>query len=162
MTLKNPGPIDQTRTIQASYSQDNVELFAQNVGPQCVAMSLTELISMQVACFSTILDLILKTKSSKYYLTIFHSDGTLDECQTVNDTKFRLHAFANTVTEISSNNDSEVAYSIRFLHCYNNLSSSLKQKVFRKRKPNLQKKSTCREKKKKVMKKWNLLPNENT
>ena len=54
MTLKNPGPIDQT--IQASYSQDNVELFAQKVDPQCVAMSLTALISMQVACFSTILD----------------------------------------------------------------------------------------------------------
>ena len=41
---KNPGPIDHTKTIQAPYSQGYVELFGQNAGTQCVAMSLTSLI----------------------------------------------------------------------------------------------------------------------
>ena len=41
---KNPGPIDHTKTIQAPYSQGNVELVGQNAGTQCVAMSLTSLI----------------------------------------------------------------------------------------------------------------------
>ena len=41
---RNPGPIDHTRTIQAPYSQGNVELFGQNAGTHCVAMSLTSLI----------------------------------------------------------------------------------------------------------------------
>ena len=29
---KNPGPIDHTKTIQAPYSQGNVEFFGQNAG----------------------------------------------------------------------------------------------------------------------------------
>ena len=35
---KNPGPIDHTRTIQAPYSQGNVEVFGENAGTQCVAI----------------------------------------------------------------------------------------------------------------------------
>lgn len=102
-----------------------------------------------------------KTKSTKYYIRTFHSDGTLDQCQTVNDSKFLLKAFANTVTKISRTNDSEVAYSVRFLCCYNNLSSSLKQKVLQQHKSNPQKKALAG-KKEKVMQELNLLPNENT
>ena len=36
---KNPGPIDHTKTIQAPYSQGNVELFGQNAGTVCSNVS---------------------------------------------------------------------------------------------------------------------------
>ena len=95
-------------------------------------------------CVGCIFQHSSKKKKPKYYLTIFHSDGTLDDCRTVNDSKFLVQAFANTVTKITETNDSEVKYSIRFLRCYSNLSSSLKQKVLRKHKSNLQKTALAR------------------
>lgn len=95
-------------------------------------------------CVGCIFQHSSKNKNPKYYLTIFHSDGTLDDCRIVNDSKFLVQAFANTVTKITGTNDSEVKYSIRFLRCYSNLSSSLKQKVLRKHKSNLQKTALAR------------------
>ena len=92
-------------------------------------------------CASCIFQHNSKTKSIKYYLIIFHSDGTLDEFQTVNDSNFLLQALANTVTKINTTNNLEVAYIIRFLKCYSNLSSTLRQKVLRKHKSNRQKNS---------------------
>ena len=92
-------------------------------------------------CASCIFQHNFKTKSIKYYLIIFHSDGTLDEFQTVNDSNFLLQALANTVTKINTTNNLEVAYIIRFLNCYSNLSSTLRQKVLRKHKTNRQKNS---------------------
>ena len=74
-------------------------------------------------CASCIFQHNSKTKSIKYYLIIFHSDGTLDEFQTVNDSNFLLQALANTVTKINTTNNLEVPYIIRFLNCYSNLSS---------------------------------------
>ena len=41
---KNPGPIDGSKTICAPYSQGNVNVFGDNAGKQCVAMSLCALI----------------------------------------------------------------------------------------------------------------------
>ena len=90
-------------------------------------------------CASCIFQHNSKTKSNKYYLITFHSDGTLDEFQTVNDGNFLLQALANTVTNFNTTNNLEVAYIIRFLHCYSNLSSTLRQKVLRKHKSNRQK-----------------------
>ena len=90
-------------------------------------------------CASCIFQHNSKTKSNKYYLIIFHSDGTLDEFQTVNDSNFLLQALANTVTNFNTTNNLEVAYIIRFLHCYSNLPSTLRQKVLRKHKSNRQK-----------------------
>lgn len=55
---KNSGPIDHTRTIQAPYSQGNVELFGQNAGTQCVAMSLTALTYNYRNSISSIMDLV--------------------------------------------------------------------------------------------------------
>ena len=92
-------------------------------------------------CASCIFQHNSKTKSTKYYLAIFHSDGTLDEFQTVNDNNHLLQVFANTVKKINTTNDSKVAYIIRFLNCYSNLSRTLKEKVLRKHKSNLQKRS---------------------
>ena len=55
---KNPGPIDHTRTIQAPYSQSNVEVFGENAGTQCVAMSLTSLIYNYRRSISSSMDLV--------------------------------------------------------------------------------------------------------
>ena len=55
---KNPGPIDHTRTIQAPYSQGNVEVFGENAGTQCVAMSLTSLIYNYRRSISSSMDLV--------------------------------------------------------------------------------------------------------
>ena len=45
---KNPGPVmhhvDPSKTIQAPYSQEDVAVFGQTAGQQCVAMSLCALI----------------------------------------------------------------------------------------------------------------------
>ena len=44
---KNPWPsvyVDATKTIHAPYCQGNVTVFGENVGQQCVAMSLCALI----------------------------------------------------------------------------------------------------------------------
>ena len=49
---------DHTRTIQAPYNQGNVELFGQNAGTQCVAMSLTSLIYNYRSSISSSLDLV--------------------------------------------------------------------------------------------------------
>ena len=92
-------------------------------------------------CASCIFQHNSKTKSIKYYLIIFHSDGTLDEFQTVSDSNFLLQVLANTVTKINTTNNLEVAYIIRFLNCYSNLSSTLRQKVLRKHKSSKQKNS---------------------
>ena len=54
----NPGPIDHTRTIQAPYSQGNVEVFGENAGTQCVAMSLTSLIYNYRRSISSSMDLV--------------------------------------------------------------------------------------------------------
>lgn len=55
---KNPGPIDHTKTIQAPYSQGNVEVFGENAGTQCVAMSLTSLIYNYRRSISSSMDLV--------------------------------------------------------------------------------------------------------
>ena len=47
---KNPGPpiyVDPSKTIAALYSQDNELALGQNVGQQCVAMSLCSLLLLQ-------------------------------------------------------------------------------------------------------------------
>ena len=42
---KNPGPgMDPSKTINAPYGQGNVVVFGQNIGQQCIAMSLCALI----------------------------------------------------------------------------------------------------------------------
>ena len=55
---KNPGPIDHTRTTQVPYSQGNVEVFGENAGTQCVAMSLTSLIYNYRGSISSSVDLV--------------------------------------------------------------------------------------------------------
>ena len=48
---KNPGPsvyVDATKTIHAPYCQGNVEVFGENAGQQCVAMSLCALIYSKI------------------------------------------------------------------------------------------------------------------
>ena len=61
-------------------------------------------------CVSCIFQHNSKPKSTKYYLAIFDSDGTLDEFQTVNDNNLLLQAFAHTIKKINTINDSKVAY----------------------------------------------------
>ena len=95
-------------------------------------------------CASCIFQHNSKAKSTKYYLAIFDSDGTLDEFQTVNDNNHLLQAFGNTVKKINTTDDSKVAYIIRFLNCYSNLPRTLKEKVLRKHKSNLQKRSLAK------------------
>ena len=80
-------------------------------------------------CVSCIFQHNSKAKSTKYYLAIFDSDGTLDEFQTVNDNNLLLQAFAHTIKKNNTINDSKVAYIIRFLNCYSNLPRTLKEKV---------------------------------
>ena len=55
---KNPGFIDHARTIQAPYSQGNVEVFGENARTQCVAMSLTSLIYNYRRSISSSMDLV--------------------------------------------------------------------------------------------------------
>ena len=50
---ENPGPtifdiIDPVRTVSANYSQGNEALFGENAGKQCVPMSLTAIIYLQI------------------------------------------------------------------------------------------------------------------
>ena len=52
--------IDPTRTICADYSQGNEVLFGENAGMQCVAMSLTAIIYLQIG------DINLWTSSTLY------------------------------------------------------------------------------------------------
>ena len=54
----NPGPIDHTKTILAPYSQGNVQLFGENAGTQCEAMSLTSLIYNHRYGISSSMDLV--------------------------------------------------------------------------------------------------------
>ena len=58
---KNPGPsvyVDATKTIHAPYCQGNVEVFGENAGQQCVAMSLCALIYSKIRRITAVDDMI--------------------------------------------------------------------------------------------------------
>ena len=60
-TEKNPRPptyVDPNKTIVASYSQGNELVFGQNVGQQCIVMSLFSLIYNDTQGISSANDLI--------------------------------------------------------------------------------------------------------
>ena len=58
---KNPGPsvyVDATKTIHAPFCQGNVEVFGENAGQQCVAMSLCVLIYSKIRRITSVDDMI--------------------------------------------------------------------------------------------------------
>ena len=58
---KNPGPsfyVDARKTIHAPYCRGNVVVFGENVGQQCVAMSLCALIYSKIRRITSVNDMI--------------------------------------------------------------------------------------------------------
>ena len=58
---KNPGPsayVDATKTIHAPYCQENVLVFGENAGQQCVAMSLYALLYSKIRRITSVDDII--------------------------------------------------------------------------------------------------------
>ena len=57
---KNPGPsvyVDATKTINATYCQENVTVFGENGGQRCVAMSLCALIYSKITKITSVDDM---------------------------------------------------------------------------------------------------------
>ena len=71
----NPGPsvVDTSKTIVAPYSQGNIEIFGDNAGRQCVAMSLSAVIFnyTNFICLSEDLIEIMNARNNLYILNSF-------------------------------------------------------------------------------------------
>ena len=58
LLLANLSFLDATETIHAPYCQENVVVFGENAGQQCVAMRLCALIYSKITSISSVDDMI--------------------------------------------------------------------------------------------------------
>ena len=71
---KNPEPsfyVDATKTIHAPSCQENVVVFGENAGQQCVAMSLCDLIYSKIRRITSVDDMIqIMTVGNQIYSSL--------------------------------------------------------------------------------------------
>ena len=64
--------VDATKTIHAPYCQGNVTVFGENVGQQCVAMSLCALIYSEITTITSVDDMIQIMIVAFIYILVCH------------------------------------------------------------------------------------------